>query len=210
MLRRNYATAGYDRRHMFTMGWVYELPVGRGKRWSTSGVADYLAGGWKINGVFSAYNGTPFTVSGSGQSLRCNGCTQTAHQIAPVTKIDTERGPNKPYFDPNSFRDPLFYFNTANPVYTSGTMGRNVLYGPGFWRIDPAVYKEFQITERVKAEFRAEAFNITNTPRWGNPGSGSASMQLNPDGSIRSLNNFMSITGAGSLRYLRLALRTEF
>jgi outer membrane receptor protein involved in Fe transport len=210
MIRRNYAPAGYDRRHMFTMAWVYELPVGTGKKWSLAGISDQVLGGWKINGMFSAYSGTPFSVSGSSSSLRCIGCSQTADLVAPLTKMDTERGPGKPYFDPNSFRDPLVFFNSSNPVYRPGTTGRNAFYGPGFWRIDPAVFKEFKITERIRTEFRAEASNITNTPRWGNPNSGAASMRLNSDGSIQALNNFMSITGAGGLRTIRFALRTQF
>ncbi|MBI3679365.1 MAG: TonB-dependent receptor [Acidobacteria bacterium] len=209
-LRRNYAPAGYDRRHMFTMAWAYELPVGRGKRLALTGLADKVLGGWQISGIFSAYTGTPFTVSGSGTAVRCVGCPSTADQIAPVRRIDQERGPGKPYYDPNSFRDPLFYFNAANPVYREGTMGRNVLYGPGFWRLDPMVSKQFVVTERVRAEFRAEAFNLTNTPRWSNPNSGSANMQLNPDGSIRALNNFMTITGAGGLRTVRFGMRVQF
>jgi hypothetical protein len=91
-----------------------------------------------------------------------------------------------------------------------GTVGRNSLYGPGFWKLDPMISKEFSVTERVKTEFRAEAENITNTPRWNNPSAGSGSLQLNPDGSIRSLNNFMSITGAGGLRTVRFGLRMQF
>ena len=210
MIRRNYAPAGYDRRHMFTVGWLYEFPVGAGKRIHTSGVTNALLGGWKLNGVLSIYTGTPFTVSGSGSSLRCNGCSQTAFQIGPVTKVDTERGANKPYYDVNSFRDPLFYFNSANPQYIPGTMGRNSLYGPGFWRLDPALFKEFRITERFKTEFRMEAGNITNTPRWNNPNGTSANLRLNPDGSVQNINNFMSITGAGGLRTFRLGMRAEF
>jgi outer membrane receptor protein involved in Fe transport len=210
MIKRNYAPAGYDRRHMFTMAWVYELPVGHGRRVNVSGIADKVLGGWKINGIFSAYTGTPFSVLGSDSSLQCIGCTQTADLIAPVRKIDTERGPGKPYYDPLSFRDPLVTFNPANPVYRPGTTGRNFLYGPGFWRIDPAIYKEFRLTERIRTEFRAESFNFTNTPRWNNPDSNSASMKLNPDGSIAALNNFMTITGASADRQFRFGLRLAF
>ena len=209
MIARNYAPSGEDRRHSFTLGWVYDLPWGKGRRHQLTGLADKVLGGWKINGVFSSYAGTPFTVTGSGQSLQCIGCTQTADQIAPVRKLGG-KGPNQPYYDPMSFRDPLFTFSAANPVYRPGTMGRNVLYGPGFWRIDPAIYKEFSITERVKSEFRAEATNVTNTPRWGNPNSGSGSMQLNPDGSLRALNNFMAITSATVDRQFRFGLRLQF
>ncbi|MBI4874355.1 MAG: TonB-dependent receptor [Acidobacteria bacterium] len=210
MIARNYAPSSEDRRHSLVLGWVYEMPFGAGKRHSLSGITDTVLGGWKITGAFVTYSGTPFTVSGSGSSLQCIGCSQTADQIAPVRKIDQGRGPNMPYYDPMSFRDPLFQFNPANPVYRPGTMGRNVLYGPGYWRLNPAIYKEFQVTERVKAEFRAESTNFTNTPRWSNPSGGAGSMQLNPDGSLRNLNNFMSITGASAERQFRLGLRLAF
>jgi hypothetical protein len=210
MIYRNYAPSGRDRRHSFVLGWVYDLPFGSGQPFSLSGVADKILGGWKVNGSFMAYTGTPFSVGGSGSSLQCIGCSQTADHIAPVRKIDQGRGPNRPYFDPMSFRDPLFSFDARNPVYRPGTMGRNVLYGPGFWRVNPAIYKEFRVTERVKAEFRAEATNLTNTPRWSNPSSGSGSMVLNPDGSLRSLQNFMCITGASAERQFRFGLRFQF
>jgi hypothetical protein len=210
MIARNYAPSGRDRRHSLVMGWVYELPVGAGKTYSLSGVADKVVGGWKITGAFVAYTGTPFSVGGIGSTLLCTGCSQTADQIAPVRKIDQGRGPNMPYYDPMSFRDPLFSFDPRNPVYRPGTMGRNVLYGPGYWRSNAAFYKEFQVTERVKTELRIEATNFTNTPRWSNPSGGSGSMLLNPDGSLRSLQNFMCITGASSDRQLRLGLRLQF
>ncbi len=213
MMARNYAPSGEDRRHSFVMAWVYELPVGAGKHYSLSGVADKVVGGWKINGGFVAYTGTPFSVGGSSSAERCGGsgaCAAMADQIAPVKKIDTERGPGKLYYDPMSFRDPLFTFNAANPVYRSGTMGRSALYGPGYWQVAGSVYKEFRITERVKAEFRAEAPNFTNTPRWSNPNSGSGSMVLNSDGSLRTLNNFMCITGASEPRQFRFGLRFQF
>jgi outer membrane receptor protein involved in Fe transport len=209
MIARNYAPSSEDRRHSFVMGWIYELPVGRGQRYSLGGAADTLLGGWKINGTFVAYTGTPFTVTGSGSSLRCIGCTQTADQIAPLRKLGG-KGPGQPYYDPMSFRDPLFFFNPANPVYRPGTMGRNAVYGPGFWRVDAAVYKEFRVTERVRTEFRAESFNLTNTPRWGNPNAGAASMALNPDGTLRALNNFMTITSATAERQFRFGLRLAF
>jgi hypothetical protein len=72
------------------------------------------------------------------------------------------------------------------------------------------ISKVFTVTERVKTEFRAEAQNFTNTPRWNNPNSGSGSMILNPDGSIQNLNNFMTITGAQAGRVFRFGLRASF
>ncbi|MEK7404396.1 MAG: TonB-dependent receptor [Acidobacteriota bacterium] len=210
MIARNYAPSSYDRRHSFVMGFLYELPFGYGKTYSLSGVTDKVLGGWKVNGAFTMYSGTPFTVSASSTSLRMYGGSQTADQIAPVKKIDQGRGPNMPYYDPNSFMDPLIEFNKTG-VYRPGAMGRNVLYGPGFWRLDPAIYKEFQVTERVKTEFRAEATNGTNTPRWSNPSSNASGPRRDPTtGAIQALNNFMSITGASANRQFRLGLRFQF
>ncbi|HET8547049.1 MAG TPA: hypothetical protein VFL57_03555, partial [Bryobacteraceae bacterium] len=197
--------------------WVYELPAGRGRHYDTRGIVDAIIGGWNISGQFSAYTGTPFTVGGSGQSLRCAGstaCNQTADLVRPLVKVG-RKGPGQAYYDPNSFRDPLVFFNPNNPVYRPGTTGRNAFRGPGFWRLDPLLSKTFTITERVRTEFRAEAFNITNTPRWDNPNTGSGGLVLaNPSDPLNSpisrTNNFMSITGAGGLRSVRFGLRTTF
>ena len=215
MISRNYAASGYDRRQMFTLAWNYDVPVGRGMKMNINNrVLDAAIGGWKIAGTFVAYTGLPFTVTGSGSSLQCTGCSQTAHQIAPVKKLGG-RGPQDPYYDPFSFRDPLFYFNAANPVYTPGTTGRNILYGPGYWRLNPAVFKNFKIGERVNAEFRAESTNITNSPIWGTPNGGSGGMRLTPQGTldtsvVNPTGNFMSITSASTGREFRFGVRVAF
>ncbi len=215
MLARNYSPASYDRRHMFTTGWVWEMPFGKGRRFNIQNrVADFIAGGWRLNGLFSAYSGTPFTVTGSAQSLQCIGCTQTAHQIAPVKKLGG-LGPGQPYYDPMSFRDPLFYFNPANPEYIPGSMGINRLYGPGFFRLDPGLFKNFRVTERFNVEFRAEAQNATLARRWGNPNGFAGAMLLTPQGTLDTsrpnpLQNFMTITSADNYREFRLGLRMSF
>ena len=126
------------------------------------------------------------------------------------------KGPNNPYYDPMSFRDPLFAFQaTGNTVYRFGSTGRNILRGPGYWQLNPAIFKDFKIKEKVNAEFRAESTNFTNTSIWGNPNAGSASLRLNPDGSLNRsvadpLQNFMCITGATAGRTFRFGLRVAF
>jgi outer membrane receptor protein involved in Fe transport len=220
MIYKNYARSGYDRTHMFSAGWNYELPVGAGKKWQISNkAANFIGGGWKVSGTFVAYSGTPFTVTGSGSSLQAVGNSQTADQIGPIKKIG-ELGPGKFFYDPTAFMDPLIYQNairaaTGQQVYRFGSMGRNVLSGPGYWQLHPAIYKNFKIREKASAEFRAESTNFTNTPIWGNPNAGAAGPSRNPDGSIRTdvtnaWNNFMSVTGAGTGRQFRFGLRIAF
>jgi hypothetical protein len=193
MIYKNYAPSGYDRTHMFTTGWNYELPVGKGKKWSISNrIADFVSGSWKVSGTFLAYSGTPFTVTGSGSSLQATGNGQTADQVGPIRKIG-EKGPGKLYYDPSAFMDPLVFQNAAkdpnNPnalLYRFASMGRNSLRGPGYWRLNPAIYKSFKFKERYNAEFRAESTNVTNTPAWTNPNSSSSSPIRNADGSINT------------------------
>jgi hypothetical protein len=215
MVKRNYGPAGYDRTHQFVTAWNYDLPIGKGKKFELNGkVADTLLGGWKIAGIFSKYSGLPFYVSGSGSSLQCIGCTQTADLIGPVKKLGG-KGPRQPYYEPSSFRDPLFSFNSSNPNYRAGGTGWGILRGPGYWAINPAIYKNFKIRERVNAEFRAESTNFTNTPTWNNPNASSSSMRLNPDGTLNTsladpLQNFMCITGASTGRQFRFGLRLSF
>ncbi|MCZ2080132.1 MAG: hypothetical protein LC130_34630 [Bryobacterales bacterium] len=209
VMYRNRAKAGYNRTHMFTMGSVYELPFGPGKKYATSGPVSWLVRGWQTNGTFAAYTGTPFTVGASGTELNAPGNSQTADQVKPG-KVRTigEIGANKSWFDPLAFRQPT--------GVRFGSSGRNSMFGPGMWNLDLSLFRNFNVTESVKIEFKAEGFNITNTPKFSNPGANVASMVLNADGTVRALNNYSSITstlpnmGAPSERQLRFGLRLSF
>jgi hypothetical protein len=209
-LDRNRSVTGYDRPHMLVMSWVYELPWGAGKRFALSGVANQVFGGWRMNGIYSAYSGTPFTVTASTASLNTPGSSQTADQIGDIVKIG-DVGPGTQYFKVDSFRDPNFQRPTG--TYRFGTMGRNSLRGPGFQRADLVLFKDFRLTERFVLQFRAESFNFTNTPRFNNPTANVSNMTVNQStGAITNVNNFMAITSAfdGNERKFRFGLRLSF
>ena len=219
---RNRAPAGYDRTHMFTFGYAYELPFGKGKTWaSDSRVGSALLGGWQINGVFSAYSGTPFTVTADGASCNCPGNQQTADVIGPVN-ITGNPGAGTPYFDVLAFRDPSSGLATGQFRY--GTTGRNAYRGPGYWNLDFSLFRRFSLTERLKIDFRTEAYNIFNHPQFANPGGNVSSpsrdsqgnILKNPNGTPR-LNGFGEITQTLGFadfqvteRRIRFAVRLEF
>jgi hypothetical protein len=203
VLDRNRAVAGYDRTHIFQLAWVYETPFGPGKKWAQSGFVSLLARDWQINGNFSAYTGTPFTVTAAGTSLNAPGNSQTADQIKPEVEKLGAIGRNSAFFDPLAFR--------AVTDARYGTSGRNILRGPGVINTDLSLFRAFPIRERMQLQFRAEAFNATNTPHFNNPGANVSNMRLSSTGTITDLGNFMSVTSARTdERVFRFALRLQF
>jgi hypothetical protein len=91
-----------------------------------------------------------------------------------------------------------------------GSSGRDILRGPGLFNTDLSMFRTFTVTERFKLQFRAEAFNFTNTPQFGNPGATASAPTRNADGSIKALNGYTEITSASGERQLRFALRLSF
>ncbi len=192
ILKRNRASAGYDRRHVFQLGYVYELPVGQGKKWANGGgLAAKVLGSWQANGIIAAYAGTPFTITAPGALLNAVGNAQTASQVAPVRKIG-DTGIGLHYYDPSSFAQ-------VTTAATYGNTGRNYLYGPGFWNTDFSLFRHFKLTEKLDMQFRAEVFNLFNHPHFNNPSN-----------SVTS-GTFMQITSAqNDERQFRFALRFGF
>jgi len=208
--RLNRAVAPFDRKQIFTFSGIAELPFGRGKRWlSQGGFATAVASGWQFNGLFNAYTGTAFTVTGSSTSLNAPGNTQTADQIKPTVATIGGVGPGQSWFDP------LAYASVTQVRF--GTSGFDVLRGPGQINLDAALFRTFRVNERVHAQFRAQAFNAANTPHFANPGSNAGSLVLNANGTINNLGGFTVITGTTGngresvdQRVFQLALRLSF
>ena len=199
---RNRALSSFDRPHNLQIGWVAELPFGEGKPFATEGLASLLFGGWQLNGIFSKYSGTPFTVSASGTSLNAPGNAQTADQVLDEVKILGGTGPGQSYFDPLAFR------SVTDVRY--GNSGLNTLRGPGFTNLDLGLFREFRV-HNLQIQFRAEAFNATNTPHFNNPGANVSNLRLNADGTVNSLGGYTEITSARpDERQVRLGIRVAF
>jgi hypothetical protein len=207
----NRTVLDYDRTQVVHATGIWQLPFGRGRAWAKSGFASALLGGWQLNGVLNLMSGLPFTVTSSGTSLNMPGSAQTADQVLPEVRKLGGTGRGQPFFDPLSFRQ------VTEPRF--GNAGYNSLRGPGLVNLDAGLFRDFPLTEKFRLQFRAEAFNFTNTPHWANPGTNASGVTFNADGSIRDLGGFGEITStnasylgrAGSdERMLRLGLRLSF
>ena len=132
VFERNYAPAGFDRRHTFTLAYTYQLPFGHdGGRT----LVNALIRGWQVNGTFAAYSGSPFTVTASNTALDQRGNLQTADLVGEVTRVGV--GPDEPYYDPTALA------NVTEQRY--GNTGRNQFYGPGFWNYNMSVFRTFPL-----------------------------------------------------------------
>jgi hypothetical protein len=203
MWDRNRAPAAFDRTHNFQAYGVYSLPFGKGKKYLQSGIASAIAGNWQINGILSLMTGTPFTVGSAGASVDAPGNTQTADQVKDTVEYPRGYGRGVSYFDPTAF--------APVTAVRFGNSGRNILRGPGQKNLDLSVFRDFPIGERFKLQFRAEAFNISNTPWFNNPGATVTSATRNAAGVITNLGGYTEVTSAQPTeRQLRFALKVNF
>ena len=191
-LSRNRAPAQFNIPHMLQLAYVYELPFGGGKKWATSGVGKALLGGWQINGIFSAYQGRQYQLTASGTSLNMpGGNIQTPDQVKPEVKKLGNVGDDGTFFDTSAF--------ARITEVRFGTVGRNTMRGPGVVNLDFSLFRNFNLTEKLGIEFRAESFNFTNTPHFNNP-----------NGNVNS-SDFGKVLGvANDPRSFRLGFRVNF
>jgi hypothetical protein len=203
----NETVADFNRTHVFNFRSVVELPFGPGRRWlSNGGVVAAVVGGWQLNNVVSLRSGTPFTVTASGTLLNTPSITQNpADQVKEEVEIPGGVGRGNSYFDPFAFA----------PVTEQrlGNAGFNSLVGPGRVQWDMNLFRQVNLGQQTNVQLRIEAFNVTNTPHFSNPGANRSSLQLNPDGTIRNLNGYTEITsttGSKSERQFRVGIRLAF
>lgn len=196
-LRNERGLGGYDQPFNNTTTVLYELPIGRGRKWGSNmnKVADLAIGGWR----FTAIN---FATSGTTVNLTYN----------PAAAFQVSGAPN---YRPNIIGDPVTpaasrtennWLNAANvqlPTDRSrpfGNAGRNIVRGPRIDVMNLGLHKEFSLTERFKLEFRTEAFNALNRTNFDNPNSNRSSGAF---GTITSTN-------LNPARQVQFALRLAF
>ena len=181
--QREYGNSFLDLRSRFTVMADYALPFAK----NAKGPAALLARNWGINLVAVLTTGLPFDITNAASRSNTGGGDR------PNVFCSPESGFHQSVQE---------WFNTAcfgvQPLYTYGNLGRNVLHGPGRENLDLAIHREFILKEEVRLQFRAESFNITNTPAFSAPGASFGSA------------TFGVISSAGLGRNIQLALKLLF
>jgi hypothetical protein len=155
----------FDRTHVFFFTEVWDIPVGRGKRYlgGTSRGWDYLVGGWQINSTTTWQSGLSFTPGVSGAN-----CSVNAGPCRP----DLVGDPSVSNQDRNQWFQGGIGSGTPWARAAAGQFGnaeRGSLRGPTFFQTDLSFFKNFALTEGISVQFRAEAFNIFNNVNLGLP-----------------------------------------
>ena len=152
----------FDQRFRWVTSFDYQLPVGKGQPFLSSGRAvDLILGGWHIGGIVALHTGFYFTpqVGFDPSNTGSNGMTR-AQQLCNGTLPRGERTVTN-WINTNCYVDP--------DPYTYGNAGKNSLEGPGAVTSDMSLRKLFNITERSNLEFRFELFNAFNHPGFAQP-----------------------------------------
>ncbi len=180
--------------HKFTSAVTYELPFGRGKamlsgnRW-----LDVIVGGWSMNVVATMQSGYPLAITQLNNNSVIGSSVQrpNATGVSPVTPGSVANRIDN-YINPAAF--------SQAPQFTFGNVSRTIsMRGPGIINWDGSMFKTFSVYERVKAQFRAEALNLTNTPSFYGPNT----VFGNPAfGRITSQSNFSRLIQLGVRFYL--------
>ena len=232
-IRDDYANSPFDVRHRMTFNGNYELPVGHGRRFANqSGPLDYIIGGWSSSLTFRAQTGEPFTVTSDittangasafpflvGDPFKGGGTPDASNPgVACPAKVRTRSN----WYNPCAFANPPAGSTITSPVIGSAAalpfLGthRNQIYGPGYERIDMSLFKNFHIYHESVLQFRADIFNLFNTPSWGNPSGGSNVTASGGDatndsrgGQISSPRTFQNLTP--DARFFQFALKLSF
>ena len=147
---------------MFTFSHIYELPFGKGKPFANNlhPALNHVVGNWQLGGLFTAHTGFPLTIRGPDNS---NTNSRGARASVVGTGGDTlgQVGPGSRWFDTS------VYATAARG--TLGNAGNGTERGPGLKMYNFSIHKQFPIRESIKAEFRAEFANLTNTPLFNAP-----------------------------------------
>ena len=156
----NFAIAGFDRPHVFQMGWVYELPFLKDR---TDAMGTIL-GGWQVNGIWAWYSGTPYGIGGTNNAMNCQGCGSILiNYTGDYSSVGSAGSSTETWYNKADFSQP-----SGLGIEGFGTTKRNDFRRPTVWNVDLGIFKAFPIG-RYRPEIRFDIANVFNHTNWGAP-----------------------------------------
>lgn len=169
-LNSYYGNDPYQFRHRFLVYYIYELPVGRGRKWlsNTNKFVDGVLGGWRVSGITTYHSGDPFGIYLEDPGTEDGAWLATLMDRVPGPLYAGRQSGHDTY-------DGVLWFNTAAfappPLYHWGNSSPNLVFGPGFGQWDFSVMKSFRLPkgESNRLEFKVDFFNLPNHYNLGDP-----------------------------------------
>ncbi len=164
--RQQRAVSDFDMTHQFNANWVFELPFGKGRGLlNRPGFLDAVFGGWQLGGLVRITSGLPYSAINGYHYATEWCCENFAVPIAPTPSQANTK--NSKIGGPNIFADPLAAAATFDFAPSGDIGARNTFRGDGIFSLDVNLAKRFQLPiEGHSIQFRAEAFNVTNSVRF--------------------------------------------
>jgi hypothetical protein len=227
-----YGPDDFNRNHVFVVSTVYELPVGRGKKYmgDIGRVADFLIGGWQVSNTTNWSGGLPFTPS-IGECNQISDAGPCRPNLLPGESLEvgkhTDSNGNIFWFTPvtslayTGVTPTTDTCNLARPTSGPfalpgcgqiGNIGRNSYRGPRAFFSDLSLAKSFNFTEKVKAQFRFDAYNVFNHPVLGfSSTQGNLCVDCGGNaGQITNIEADASPNAPNGMRQLQFGLRFTF
>jgi hypothetical protein len=207
--QQQWAPSNYDARHIFNFFAVYQLPVGKGRKYlgNANRLVDGFLGGWQVTPTIQWSSATPVSV-GDGSNWATNWeITANATEISPVSESVTKNAPSavsNGAAAPNIFANPGAAFSAFTFTLPGDSGDRNNIRTPGPKAMNLGLSKDFKLFTfhdvQHKLQFRWETYNLTNTAVL-------SGVSLNI-GSQSTFGKFSS--QLGSPRQMQFALRYSF
>jgi hypothetical protein len=200
-LRAERGLSDFDVHQRFVLSNTWEIPLGDGRRWLTSGPGAAVLGGWQLSSILTLQSGQPLTaiLSTALSGTQSNG-TDRPDLIANPGLPAGQRDPVR-WFNTAAFQPPPVYFDARGAFSTPGNEGRNVITGPGLFDTDVSLERHARLKflgESTNLVLRADFFNLTNHPNFDRPGL------------IVGTSNFGRISSAENSRQIQIALRLNW
>jgi hypothetical protein len=228
-----FTNSDWDVRQRLSFNGQYDLPFGEGRKYlNQNNVVNEVIGGWSTDLVFTTQTGLPFSVNPNNSGANGNNARHAYVTGDPYKAGGSPNSTNSGttcassvrnlthWYNPCAFSNPLPGSNIPNSQTASNPVGtplqaasdilpylgpaRNQIYGPGYNRINMSLFKSFPTFESQHLDFRADAFNLFNTPAFNNPNGG-----INSNGGLISGTHNMG-TFTPNSRFLQLALKYVF
>jgi hypothetical protein len=196
--------SAFDQRHHFANSFLFEVPFGKNQRFFQQGVGAAVLGDWQINSIVTASTGLPFTVYSGVDTANSGVASLVLPNVVSGARNYPVQQTTSLWFNPSAFtlapdcRNQAVFNTLSNPLACFGNAGRDILSAPGLIDFDLALLRRFPLGEYGAIQFRAEIFNLFNTPALGAP--------------VTTLSsaNVGQITSAGPSRQIQFALRYTF